>query len=202
MSPALALTVCAGLVATAGLTTASVLATSTPSAAAEADSTEPELLRAWTGAKKGAVGTGLTPESSDFTGDGKDDIIASAWLWKRAPFGEIGAVYVIPNGTDSGQLDDPTTGITRIEGPQKTDISVGFRASCGGDVNGDGFDDLLIDEGESSRVWVVYGSATPENISLEFLGDRGFIIDRDIDVDAGYDTQLAAVGDLDGERLR
>lgn len=187
--------------AAAGMTGAALIGvalTAMPGAAAPAeDGAGSDALRVWTGPQGSTVGTAITAESCDFTGDGRPDLITSDWLWERAPFEDIGAVYVIPNGTESGQLDDPTTGITRIEGPQREGVSVGFRINCAGDVNGDGFDDVLVDEGDSSRVWVVFGTDRPENLSLEFLGDRGFVVERPEDLDANVDVSSAGVGDLD-----
>lgn len=184
---------------TAGAALLGVVLTALPGAAAPESDPAPGALRVWTGAEDSTVGTAIASESCDVTGDGKPDLLTSDWLWERAPYGQIGAVYVIPNGTPSGDLDDPTTGITRIEGLQREDVSVGFRLNCAGDVNGDGFDDVLIDEGDSSRVWVVFGSPAPQNLSLEFLGDRGFAIDRAEDLDGGVDVSSAGVGDLDGD---
>src|SRR5438045_7418824 len=46
-----------------------------------------------------------------------------------------------------------------------------------GDVNGDGIPDLIMADGSSSRSVVVFGPWSPQNIDLDNLGSRGFMIE-------------------------
>ena len=158
-----------------------------------------DALRTWTGAEGAAAGSAVSQQACDFDGDGQDDIVTSAWMWERAPYDSIGAAYVIPSGAPDGELDDPTTGIVRIEGPQEDSALAAFSVSCAGDVNGDGFDDIILGQFTSSKAWVVFGGDDGQNLSLEFLGDRGFAIERGEGADdrTGYVT--TGVGDVDGD---
>jgi hypothetical protein len=179
--------------ATGGVTAGAILL---PAATQAADV---QALRTWTGATASSTGSAISQQACDFDGDGRDDIVTSAWMWERAPYGSIGAAYVIPSGAPEGELDDPRTGIVRIEGPQADDSLAGFSVNCAGDVNGDGFDDIILGEFTSSRAWVVFGSDDGQSLSLEFLGDRGFAIERGEGANdrTGYVT--TGVGDIDGD---
>lgn len=181
-----------GLTAGGAVAAGTLLPTSSQAATVDA-------LRTWTGAKGAAAGSSVSAQACDFTGDGADDIVTSAWMWERAPYGRIGAAYVIPGGAESGELDDPTTGIIRIEGPQRSSALVGFSVSCAGDVNGDGMDDILVGEYTSSRAWVVFGSTEQQSLSLEFLGDRGFAIERGGSANDRTGYVATGVGDLDDD---
>ncbi|MCQ9369449.1 hypothetical protein NQ036_14520 [Brevibacterium sp. 91QC2O2] len=157
------------------------------------------------GAGTSAAGGAISPQSCDFTGDGKPDIVTSAWMWKRDGFGSPGATYVIPNGTSSAELDDESSGIIRIEGPQSTATPSigafsGFSLSCAGDVNGDDIDDIIIGDYMDRRAYVVFGTKNPHNISLEYLGTDGFVIQGPQNGTSGrFGNQVAGVGDLDGD---
>ncbi|MDK8347387.1 VCBS repeat-containing protein [Brevibacterium sp. UMB1308A] len=151
----------------------------------------------WTGATGAATGSAVSQSSCDFTGDGKHDIVTSAWMWDRMGASSVGVGYVIPNGAKQGQLDDPTTGVIRIEGPSEEDALVGFSVNCAGDVNGDEIDDIVITQFTESRAYVVFGSREPEHIQLDHLGDRGFIIASKQDDRTGY--YATGVGDIDGD---
>jgi hypothetical protein len=117
--------------------------------------------------------SGITITSAgDFNGDGINDIAIGV-----VPYGSDGSAYIIYGSSDLSLLAIPTTsaqGIS-IAGP----ISSGFAISGAGDVNGDGFDDIVIGapgaNHDSGIVYVVYGSTNPRNISLTSLtSDQGF----------------------------
>ena len=155
----------------------------------------------WTGQLGGATGEAVSQQACDVDGNGRPDLVTSAWMWKRAPQGSIGAAYVIFDDARPGDLDDPTTGVMRIEGPLKSSALTGFSVSCAGDVNGDGFDDVLTTEYPSSRVWVVFGGRDRSSLSLEYLGDRGYVIQGNNAPNDRTGYQATGVGDLDGDGL-
>ncbi|WP_019174751.1 VCBS repeat-containing protein [Brevibacterium ravenspurgense] len=163
-----------------------------PAAAAPADD-----VLTWTGATGAATGSAVSQSSCDFTGDGKHDIVTSAWIWDRLGTSSVGVGYVIPGDAKQGQLDDPTTGVIRIEGPSEENALVGFSVNCAGDVNDDGIDDIILTQFTKSRAYVVFGSREPEHIQLDHLGDRGFIIASKQDDRTGYFA--TGVGDIDGD---
>ncbi|HST42079.1 MAG TPA: putative Ig domain-containing protein, partial [Conexibacter sp.] len=66
-----------------------------------------------------------------------------------------------------------------------------------GDVNGDGKADVLLDDGNARRAFVIFGRAATTTLSLDALGDGGFRIDPPA---VGY-PYLSAIGDLDGDGL-
>ena len=160
----------------------------------------------------------------DVNGDGLDDLIVGAW---RARPGspartEAGVAYVVYGSTDSPfspvNLNTPASapisdaGETRIYGDDDYD-HMGFSVASG-DVNGDGFDDILIgapgaDAGlpereDSGVVYIVYGdrSLPGEVVNLDTRGeeisDAGEtrILGDDLGDEAGYSL---AAGDFNGD---
>ena len=117
--------------------------------------------------------------AGDFNGDGYDDIIIGA------PKGDLGtgAAYVIyghaggfPAAIDLSTLDG-TNGF-RIDGAGLFNLA-GYRVSAAGDVNGDGFDDLIVgargatgDTSLSGAAYVIFGGDFTNQVTqLGSLGD-------------------------------
>jgi len=146
--------------------------------------------------------------AGDVNGDGIDDLIVGA---NRAdPAGDAsGAVYVF-FGSDAGfgpEFDlgtiDGTTGIKLI-GAAEGDLA-GWSVAAAGDINGDGFGDIIIGaydadpNGDSSgAAYVVFGTdaGLPAEIDLATLdGTTGFKLNGEADFDrAGY--SVASAGDV------
>jgi Ca2+-binding RTX toxin-like protein len=156
--------------------------------------------------------------AGDVNGDGIDDLI-------------VGARGADPNGTSSGaaylvfgrdtavvggfaaSLDlsalDGTNGF-RISGVGLYDQS-GWSVASAGDVNGDGFADLIIGaryadpnfRSDSGSSYVVFGSAAgfASNLNLSGLdGSNGFRIDG-VAANDGSGTAVASAGDINGDGL-
>ena len=158
--------------------------------------------------------SGLSVSSAgDVNGDGYDDLIIGAR--GADPNGErSGETYVVYGGAHApgteGVLDlsalDGSNGFI-LKGIDAYDRS-GFSVSSAGDVNGDGYDDLIIGAyradpgGESSgQTYVVYGGATATDRVLELSaldGTNGFTLNG-IDVFDLSGISVSSAGDVNGD---
>ena len=95
----------------------------------------------------------------------------------------------------------------RIDGPHRGSYA-GWRVSGAGDVNGDGYDDVLIGapstsfagRGRTGAAFLVYGRPRPESgrISLASLGAGGVLLAGASPGDA-TGSSVAGLGDIDGD---
>ena len=141
--------------------------------------------------------------AGDFNGDGVGDFMVSA----PHEDGQQGATYVVFG--KAGLSDANPTGAIRIEGGETSgrgdgDLS-GYSVAAVGDVNGDGFDDVLISspraaaDGRSASgvSYVVYGNASGANIDLaNFNASEGF---RIIGASFNDGQSVTAAGDVNGD---
>ena len=150
-------------------------------------------------------------DAGDLNGDGFDDIIIGAW--QADPNGSLsGASYVVfgKAGGFSATLNLSTlTGANgfKIQGEVANDIS-GDSVSGAGDVNGDGFDDLIIGADgadpngiSSGASYVVFGKAGGFSATLNLstlTGANGFKIQGETAVDQ-TGTSVSAAGDVNGD---
>jgi len=143
--------------------------------------------------------------AGDMNGDGFDDLM-------------IGANYASPNGSRSGSsyvvfgtsfafnapLDlsslDGSNGF-RLDGAAERD-SAGYSISNAGDINGDGFDDVIVGARDANpngenfgSSYVVFGKASGFNDVLDLSsldGDNGFRLD-------GTGFSVSSIGDFNGD---
>ena len=160
--------------------------------------------------------SGISVSSAgDVNGDGYDDLIIGA---DRADPGDnqAGETYVVYGGANApgtgGRFNLSTLNGTNgfiLAGIDAYDYS-GFSVSSAGDVNGDGYDDLIIGanradpNGDSSgETYVVHGGAsapgTDGELDLSTLdGSNGFILNG-IDVGDRSGFSVSSAGDVNGD---
>ncbi|RYF90667.1 MAG: hypothetical protein EON95_16505, partial [Caulobacteraceae bacterium] len=138
----------------------------------------------------GAAGgdqAGLSVSSAgDVNGDGHDDLIIGAHRANSS----AGAAFVVFGKTGGFGSTLNLAGLDGTNGFQIGGAAagerVGWQVASAGDVNGDGFDDLIVgapyaDKGgtDTGAAYVVFGRAAPFNASLDVTtlnGTNGFVI--------------------------
>jgi hypothetical protein len=153
------------------------------------------------GAENGIVG--FTVSSADVNGDGYADIISSQQVYPPGSQTPTGSVVLVYYGSPSGPQLPPQ----QIISPEGADVFnyFGEIVASAGDVNGDGYDDILVNNergGDSGNpnnfdfrgtVYLYLGSA--EGLSAtpaaRLVGD---------DIDGGkFGFSIATAGDVDGD---
>jgi FG-GAP repeat len=153
---------------------------------------------------------GSVASAGDVNGDGFDDVIVGARNADPGGSGS-GASYVVfgKAGGFAATLDlstlNGTTGF-RLDGAAAGDVS-GISVASAGDVNGDGFDDLIVGASQadpggefSGASYVVFGKAGgfAETIDLSSLnGTTGFRLDSAANAFSG--RSVASAGDVNGD---
>lgn len=148
-------------------------------------------------------------DAGDVNGDGFEDLIIGAD--NADPQGaESGAIYVVfGRNTFGPRLDlSALNGINgfEIDGEFAGDVA-GRSVSAAGDINGDGFEDVIIGAPEadpngtnSGAAYVIFGRATfPSTLELSSLtGTNGFQINGETTGDH-FGRAVSAAGDVNGD---
>jgi len=152
--------------------------------------------------------------AGDVNGDGYADVIVGAWRYDAGETDE-GAAFIF-HGSAAGIADaTPATAHTRLEGDQ-AGAEMGEYVAGAGDVNGDGFADVIVgawhyDAGETDEgaAFVFHGSAagivngTPATAHTRLAGDQagaqmGISVDGAGDVNGdGYADVIVGAHTLD-----
>jgi Ca2+-binding RTX toxin-like protein len=149
--------------------------------------------------------------AGDVNGDGYDDLIVGA-PWNDAGGNDAGATYVIYGQAGSTRSDIDLGGLDAADGFRMLGAAAdraGFSASSAGDINGDGYDDLIIGAHGSNAggsyagaAYVIFGQAggTRADIDLGSLAATdGFRVQAVAGDQAGWSVSQA--GDINGDGL-
>ena len=141
------------------------------------------------GARMGLSGA----PAGDINGDGYSDIIIGAMYYDNGQTDE-GAAFVYA-GSASGIN---TTAIAQLESNQVSAL-MGCSVACAGDVNGDGFSDLIVgaysfDNGQSNEgaAFVYHGSASGINTASSTIMESN-------QASADFGFSVACAGDVNGD---
>jgi hypothetical protein len=131
--------------------------------------------------------------AGDVNGDGSDDVLVGAYGYQDGPTDE-GASFLYL-GSASG-LDATASWIG--EGDQ-VNVEFGWSVGSAGDVNGDGYDDIVIgarsyNSGESDEgaAFLYLGSASGLNATASWIGEGD-------QVNAEFGWSVASAGDVNGD---
>lgn len=121
----------------------------------------------------------------DVNGDGYDDVLIAAPGSYDSEL--VGTVFIF-HGGPNGLGDEPDGALTGRE----TDTQFGDRVASAGDVNGDGFDDILVSIGSGDVAMLYYGGADGvEAMPSHFLTPEEY--------DYIFANSLTGVGDVNGD---
>ncbi|MCD4812853.1 integrin alpha, partial [bacterium] len=131
--------------------------------------------------------------AGDVNGDGYSDVIVGAYYYDHGETDE-GRAYVY-HGSSSGLAG---TAAWTAESDQ-TGAEFGRSVASAGDVNGDGYSDVIVgvyryDNGESNegRAYVYHGSSSGLNATANWIAESD-------QVDAGFGRSVASSGDVNGD---
>lgn len=159
----------------------------------------------WAGASA-VVGTGASDSAGgavagagDVDGDGLEDVLVGAWREDTAEDADCGAAWLLYGPVTGGSGDDADARLTGTS----FGAWAGRSVAGAGDVDGDGYDDLLIgaygdDDGSSDAgaVYIVFGGVTGD---LDLSAADIKLTGEDSGDYAGY--AVAGAGDVDGDGL-
>ncbi len=133
--------------------------------------------------------------AGDVNGDGHDDLIIGA--------PRTGVSYVVFGKASGFTADVDLVALNGTDGFKLSGVSFsrsGYSVASAGDVNGDGFDDMIIGSNGSVATYVVFGASSgmPANLDLSSLdGSRGFkLITESVYLAA---TSTGSAGDVNGD---
>ncbi len=153
------------------------------------------------------AGFGEPVGAGDFDGDGRSDIVTAAEEWDDGTSHKRGRVYLFLDPDGSGVVSAATADVALTGDDSSSSDNAGELLGSAGDVNGDGFDDLLVvARGHQEVGWgagaayLFYGPISPDLTSVtgadatwfgDLLGSQNFG-ETDGPVHPG-------LGDLDGD---
>ncbi len=136
--------------------------------------------------------------AGDVNGDGYSDVVIGAYSYDEIPFfTNDGKVYVY-HGSAGGLSASP---INILDGPNENNANLGISVACAGDVNGDGYSDVIagapyLDDGGSfdeGAAFIYFGSASGSSaLPTITLRDANQAY-------AEFGISVASAGDVNGD---
>ncbi len=149
--------------------------------------------------------------AGDVNGDGFDDLIIGA-IGAESNGSDSGSSYVVFGKATGFDAQFDLSGLNgsngfRIDGAALYDYS-GFSVSNAGDVNGDGFDDVIVGSpyadfngNQSGSSYVIFGKASGFDAQLDLSslnGSNGFRLDGELGDDRSGQS-VSSAGDVNGD---
>ncbi len=132
--------------------------------------------------------------AGDVNGDGFSDVIVGAPLYSNVETSE--GAFLVYHGSASGIN---TTPVTFVESNLTGTCRLGFDVACAGDINGDGFSDILVGangygnvQSLEGAVYVYLGSASGINIASQVIVETNV-------ASAQLGWSVASAGDVNGD---
>lgn len=139
-------------------------------------------------------------ETTAMAGDVNADGFGDMLLTSRVANGNNGAAYLVLGQAQPISLRVGVPPVVTITGEPGSD-STGMQAAGAGDVDRDGFDDILVSypQAQSKRgvTYVVFGSAAPADVHLNDPGYGFRIIGSALNEQSGH--SIAGAGDVNGD---
>jgi Ca2+-binding RTX toxin-like protein len=141
--------------------------------------------------------------AGDVNGDGFADVIVGAPLTSSYTQAGVGAAYVVYGSAFPGSLEladvDGITGSVLVA-PNDTALA-GMSVSSAGDVNRDGYDDVIVGT-QAGRAYVVFGTAGGLGAALDLAslnGTNGFAIGNLPGTASALGISVSGAGDVNGD---
>ena len=156
----------------------------------------------WIGDAGDSAGTGIGG-GGDLDGDGYDDLVIGAPNNDEAGT-DAGQIYVVFGGAAGGAMDEFLSGVATSFVGEAAEDHAGVSVAIAGDVNADGYADLLVgapenDAGgnETGQAYLVFGKAVDWDVEVDLgTADASFWGEAVAD-NAG--AVVAGAGDVDGD---
>ncbi len=136
--------------------------------------------------------------AGDVNGDGYSDVVIGAFSWDEIPSYTNDGKCFVYHGSAAGLSASPNY---TLDGPNENNANLGISVACAGDVNGDGYSDIIagatgLDDGanfDEGKAFIYFGSAggasTTPSITLDDADQLG----------AAFGCSVASAGDVNGD---